>query len=71
MQTAHPSQQLSDKEVKELAISMEELRGVLGKEFMAKQLEKGLKGLLTQLQADAQQVVKPSLFWSKALSELA
>jgi hypothetical protein len=71
MQTAHPSQQLSDNEVDESAISMEELRGMLGKELKAKQLEKGLKGLLTHLQCDAQLVVKPSLFWSKALSELA
>jgi hypothetical protein len=56
-----PPQQLSDEEVEESAISMEELRGVLGKGFKAKQLEKGLKGLLKQLQTDAQLVVKPSL----------
>jgi hypothetical protein len=47
---------------------MEELRRVLCKEFKAKQLE---KGLLTQLQKDAQLVVKPSLLWGKTLSELA
>jgi hypothetical protein len=56
MQTAHPSQQLSNEEVKGSAISMEELRGVLGKYFKAKQLEKGLQGLLTQLHTDAQLV---------------
>jgi hypothetical protein len=44
---------------------------VLGKEFKAKHLEKGLKGLLTKQQTDAQLMVKPTLFWIKALSELA
>ena len=69
MQTAHPSQQLSDADIAKWSLCPTEFEGVVGKDIRASQQPARVGLLLSKLQRDKGLLeAQPSLFWSRVLA---
>eukprot|EP00798_Chlamydomonas_sp_ICE-L_P009442 gene9442-biopygen5779 len=69
MQSVHPAQQLSADDTETFALSVAELKGVIGKEHTSNRRDQKVQKAQDLLRAEAALVDVPALFWSRLVKD--